>query len=78
MCGRSRRDRSGHASGLARIALAYDPAIRPGGFASADIRGTVRAPLLPESALQADHGAMSMSDGANKASAAASRWRGDR
>lgn len=41
--------------GTARIALAYAPAIRPGGFASAEIRsGAVQAPLLPESALQAD------------------------
>ena len=41
--------------GTARIALPYAPDIRPGGFASADIRsGSVMAPLLPESALQAD------------------------
>jgi len=42
--------------GTARIALAYTPDIRPGGFASAEIHsGTVSAPLLPESALQADN-----------------------
>jgi RND family efflux transporter MFP subunit len=41
--------------GVARIALAYDKAIRPGGFASARIAsGTVDAPLLPESAVQSD------------------------
>ena len=35
---------------------AYTPDIRPGGFASAEIHsGTVSAPLLPESALQADN-----------------------
>ena len=38
-----------------RISLAYAPEIRPGGFASARIRsGSVVAPLLPESTLQAD------------------------
>jgi len=42
--------------GTARIALPYAPDIRPGGFASAEIRsGTVTAPLLPESSLQADN-----------------------
>ncbi len=42
--------------GTARIALAYAPDIRPGGFAAAEIAsGTVSAPLLPESALQADN-----------------------
>ena len=42
--------------GTARIALPYSPDIRPGGFASAEINsGTVAAPLLPESALQADN-----------------------
>jgi RND family efflux transporter MFP subunit len=42
--------------GIARIALAYSPALRPGGFASADIAaGTVVAPLLPESAIQTDN-----------------------
>jgi len=41
--------------GIARIALAYDKAIRPGGFAAAQIAsGTVDAPLLPESAVQSD------------------------
>lgn len=41
--------------GIVRIALAYDPALRPGGFASAQITsGMVEAPLLPESAVQAD------------------------
>lgn len=41
--------------GTARIALAYDPALRPGGFASATIAsGTVVAPMLPESAIQND------------------------
>ena len=44
--------------GMARIALAYAPEIRPGGFAEARIHsGSVVAPLLPESALLADvHG----------------------
>ena len=41
--------------GRARIALAYAPELRPGGFASAEIiAGTVVAPVLPESALLAD------------------------
>jgi RND family efflux transporter MFP subunit len=41
--------------GTARIALPYDPAIHPGGFASAQINGaTVVAPLLPESAIMSD------------------------
>jgi RND family efflux transporter MFP subunit len=41
--------------GIARIALPNDPAIRPGGFASADIaRGALVAPRLPESAIQSD------------------------
>lgn len=41
--------------GIARIALAYDKALRPGGFATAEIMsGTVDAPLLPESAVQSD------------------------
>jgi hypothetical protein len=41
--------------GVARIALPYDPAIRPGGFASAEIsRGAINAPRLPESAIQSD------------------------
>jgi RND family efflux transporter MFP subunit len=42
--------------GIARIALAYSPEIRPGGFASAVIKaGTVVAPMLPESAIQSDN-----------------------
>ncbi|MFO1240039.1 MAG: efflux RND transporter periplasmic adaptor subunit [Sphingomonadaceae bacterium] len=41
--------------GVARIALAYDKALRPGGFATAEIvSGTLQAPLLPESAVQSD------------------------
>jgi RND family efflux transporter MFP subunit len=41
--------------GIARIALAYAPQLRPGGFASAEINsGTVVAPMLPESAFQTD------------------------
>ena len=41
--------------GTARIALNYNPALRPGGFAAAEIMsGTVDAPLLPESAVQSD------------------------
>lgn len=41
--------------GRARIALTFDPALRPGGFASARIKsGTVVAPLLPESAILSD------------------------
>lgn len=41
--------------GTARIALSYDPALRPGGFASAQINsGTVVAPRLPESAILSD------------------------
>ena len=41
--------------GAARIALPYDRAIRPGGFASAEIaRGAIVAPRLPESAIQSD------------------------
>lgn len=41
--------------GIARIALAYDAALRPGGFANAVLRsGTVVAPLLPESAILSD------------------------
>jgi HlyD family secretion protein len=41
--------------GTARIALAYAPELRPGGFASAKITaGTVVAPMLPESAIQSD------------------------
>ena len=41
--------------GIARCAMPYDPALRPGGFASAEIsRGAVVAPRLPESAIQSD------------------------
>ena len=41
--------------GVARIALAYDPALRPGGFATATIAsGALVAPLLPESAILSD------------------------
>lgn len=41
--------------GVVRVALRYDPALRPGGFASANIRsGTSQAPLLPQSAIQSD------------------------
>ncbi|OAO04286.1 efflux RND transporter periplasmic adaptor subunit [Parasphingorhabdus sp.] len=41
--------------GMARIALGYDSALRPGGFASAKIRsGTAEAAVLPESAVQND------------------------
>jgi RND family efflux transporter MFP subunit len=41
--------------GVARCALAYDPALRPGGFASGEIaRGALVAPRLPESAIQSD------------------------
>ncbi|WP_159979969.1 MULTISPECIES: efflux RND transporter periplasmic adaptor subunit [unclassified Novosphingobium] len=41
--------------GTARIALPYDAALRPGGFASAVIAsGAVVAPMLPESAIQSD------------------------
>ncbi|MDB5698375.1 MAG: efflux transporter periplasmic adaptor subunit [Alphaproteobacteria bacterium] len=41
--------------GYARVALPYAKALRPGGFASVEMRvGTVSAPLLPESAVQSD------------------------
>ena len=41
--------------GEARIAVPYNRDLRPGGFASAQIRsGAVDAPLLPESAVQSD------------------------
>ena len=41
--------------GTVRVALSYDPGLRPGGFANATIRaGTVTAPVLPESAVQTD------------------------
>nr|WP_241233584.1 efflux RND transporter periplasmic adaptor subunit [Altericroceibacterium xinjiangense] len=41
--------------GTARIALGYEPELRPGGFASAEIgRGAIVAPRLPESAILSD------------------------
>jgi RND family efflux transporter MFP subunit len=41
--------------GIARIALGYDRALRPGGFATATIRaGAITAPILPESAVLSD------------------------
>lgn len=41
--------------GIARIALAFDPALRPGGFATARINsGSFTATVLPESAVLAD------------------------
>ncbi len=41
--------------GIARIALRYDAALRPGGFATATLRsGTTTAPILPESAILSD------------------------
>ncbi len=41
--------------GTARCALAYDPALRPGGFASIELAAqTVVAPRLPESAILSD------------------------
>ncbi|PCE43066.1 efflux transporter periplasmic adaptor subunit [Rhizorhabdus dicambivorans] len=41
--------------GVARVQLAYDPALRPGGFASVVIKsGTTQAPMLPESAVLND------------------------
>jgi HlyD family secretion protein len=43
--------------GIARIALSYNPALRPGGFASARIlAGGVTAVMLPQSAVQSDTG----------------------
>ena len=56
--------------GIARVALSYDPALRPGGFASASINvGGVQAPLLPESAVLSDGKGnfVYIVDGANKA-----------
>lgn len=42
--------------GIARVALSYDPALRPGGFASARIvAGGLTAVLLPQSAVQSDN-----------------------
>jgi HlyD family secretion protein len=41
--------------GTARIAIGYNRALRPGGFAAAKINvGAVTAPFLPESAIQSD------------------------
>lgn len=41
--------------GIARVALAYDPALRPGGFATARIvAGSSTAVTLPQSAVQSD------------------------
>ncbi|MBU3078035.1 efflux RND transporter periplasmic adaptor subunit [Sphingomonas quercus] len=41
--------------GTARIAVSYDPALRPGGFASAVVTGAAGvAPMLPESAVMSD------------------------
>lgn len=41
--------------GDVRIAVPYDPAMRPGGFAQAQITaGTTTAPMLPQSAVQSD------------------------
>ena len=39
--------------GIARVALPFDKALRPGGFASVEIKsGAMTAPVLPESAVQ--------------------------
>lgn len=41
--------------GVARIALAYDPLLRPGGFASVQVvTGQAPMPMVPESAVQGD------------------------
>ena len=41
--------------GIARVAMAYDPSLRPGGFASVQIvAGSQEAPVLPESAILSD------------------------
>ncbi len=41
--------------GIARVALSYAPELRPGGFATAEIKsGTVVATILPESSVLAD------------------------
>lgn len=41
--------------GIARIALPFDRALKPGGFASVQIKaGAMAAPVLPESAVQSD------------------------
>lgn len=45
----------GSRQGLARIAMPYDRALRPGGFATARINaGSQTAPVLPESAIMSD------------------------
>ncbi|MGV3769020.1 MAG: efflux RND transporter periplasmic adaptor subunit [Sphingobium phenoxybenzoativorans] len=56
--------------GIARVALKFDPALRPGGFAGVSIvSGSGDAPLLPESAVQSDDKGnyVYVVDGANKA-----------
>ena len=41
--------------GIARVALDYEPSLRPGGFASVEIvAGSQEAPVLPESAILSD------------------------
>ncbi len=41
--------------GIARISLPFNEALKPGGFASVEIKaGSMSAPLLPESAIQSD------------------------
>ena len=41
--------------GMVKIALPYDSALRPGGFATATIdSGSIEAPLLPEASVQSD------------------------
>ena len=41
--------------GMVRIAIPYTPAVKPGGFAEADVTaGTTTAPLLPQSAVLSD------------------------
>ena len=47
--------RSESRQGIARIALPFNTALKPGGFASVEIKaGSVSAPVLPESAVQND------------------------
>lgn len=56
--------------GVARVALSYNPALRPGGFAQAEIvTGQIDAPLLPESAVLSDQNGnfVYIVDGNNKA-----------
>jgi HlyD family secretion protein len=55
--------------GMVRISLPFDRALRPGGFASAQISsGAIDAPLLPEKAVQSDPKGnyVLIVDGANK------------